>query len=211
MTTARPNPGPTPFFGRHQSMIGDRSSAIGSESAAATAARSWLRRPRAGRWQGRHETILSVTWRRLFSLPTYLYRLHLGWLFGRRFLMLVHTGRRTGQRRHTVLEVMAYRPAEREAVVMSGFGPKAGWLLNIQATPNPRVVIGSRRFIAAFRILPEAEAVQVIADYERRHRFAAPIIRFVLSRLVGWRDDGSARSRRRVAASRPMVAFRPRD
>src|SRR5579872_6864271 len=89
---------------------------------------------------------------RYFFAPVSLYRLHLGWLLGRRFLLLTHTGRRTGLRRQTVLEVMEYRSDGPEAVVMSGFGPQANWLRNIQAAPGPEIVIGRHRFIAAHRL-----------------------------------------------------------
>jgi deazaflavin-dependent oxidoreductase (nitroreductase family) len=81
---------------------------------------------------------------------------------------------RTGLRRCTVLEVVAYREAGPEAVVISAFGPNADWLRNLAATAAPEVVIGSQRFTAAYRLLDEQEAAGVIADYERRNRFIAP-------------------------------------
>lgn len=110
-----------------------------------------------------------------------------------------------------MLEVMEYRKDGPEVVVMSAFGPKADWLLNIEATPSPEVVIGSRRFIAAHRRLDGDEAVRVIAAYERRNRFILPLIRFVLSWLLGWRYDGSEHSRRRLVAQLPLIAFVPRS
>jgi hypothetical protein len=54
----------------------------------------------------------------LFRAPVYLYRWHMGWLFGHRCLLLAHTGRRSGLRRQNVLEVVEYRPQ----------GPEAGCL-----------------------------------------------------------------------------------
>jgi hypothetical protein len=75
---------------------------------------------------------------------------------------------------------MEYRREGPEAVVMSAFGRNVGWLRNIEAIPNPKVVIGSRRFLTAHRFLDEEEAVQVIAGYEQRNRVIAPIIRLVL-------------------------------
>jgi deazaflavin-dependent oxidoreductase (nitroreductase family) len=81
----------------------------------------------------------------LFRLPVYLYRWKCGWLLGHRLLLLIHVGRHTGLRRHTVLEVVEYREEGPEAVVMSAFGPSADCLRNIEATPNPEVVIGSKR------------------------------------------------------------------
>jgi deazaflavin-dependent oxidoreductase (nitroreductase family) len=141
----------------------------------------------------------------------HLYRWRSGWLLGHRFLLLIHVGRRTGLRRRTVLEVVEYRKEGPEAVVISAFGRNADWFRNIAATPDPEVVIGSRRFTAACRVLDEGEAVQVFAGYERRNRFVAPIIRSVLSRLLGWRYDGSEEDRRRLVVQLPFVAFRPRS
>jgi hypothetical protein len=79
-------------------------------------------------------TRLRPTLRGLLRAPLYLYRGKCGWLFGHRFLLLIHLGRRTGLRRYTVLEVIDYRDELPEAVVMSAFGPGAGWLRNIGAT-----------------------------------------------------------------------------
>ena len=53
---------------------------------------------------------------RLFRVPVYLYRWHLGWLFGHRCLLLTHIGRRSGRKRQTVLEVVEYRKQGPEVV-----------------------------------------------------------------------------------------------
>lgn len=153
---------------------------------------------------------LNAMWRRLFRAPVYLYRWKCGWLVGHRFLLLIHVGRRTGLRRHTVLEVMQYRKEGPEAVVMSAFGQNADWFRNIEATQGAQVVIGSQCFVAAHRILGEEEAVAVVAGYEQRNWFVAPIIRLVLCRLLGWRYSGSTNDRRRLVAQLPLIAFRPR-
>jgi deazaflavin-dependent oxidoreductase (nitroreductase family) len=147
----------------------------------------------------------------LLRAPVYLYRWRLGWLLGHRFLLLIHVGRRSGRRRETVLEIVEYRNEGPEAVVISAFGLNADWLRNIRVNPNPEVVIGSRHFAAVYRILGADEAFRVLAGYERRNRFAAPVVRKVLSRLLGWHYDGSGEHRRRVAAELPFIAFRPRS
>jgi deazaflavin-dependent oxidoreductase (nitroreductase family) len=143
-----------------------------------------------------------------FPAPVYLYRWKCGWLLGHRFLLLIHIGRRTGLRRHTVLEVMEYRKEAPGAVVMSAFGRNADWLRNIEATPGSEVVIGSQHFVAGHRFLDEEEAMRVLTGYERRNWFIAPIIRGVLSRLLGWRYDGSTSARRQLVAQLPLIAFR---
>jgi deazaflavin-dependent oxidoreductase (nitroreductase family) len=156
-------------------------------------------------------TRLNPILRQLFRAPIYLYRWRCGWLLGHRCLLLIHVGRRTGLLRCTVLEIMEFRKNGPEMVVMSAFGRSADWLRNIEAAPDSEVVVvGSTRFTATHRFLDQNEAENVIAGYERRNRLIAPIIRTVLSRLLGWTYDGSERSRRQLADELPFIAFRPR-
>lgn len=149
--------------------------------------------------------------RMLFRAPVHLYHWRLGTLLGRRFLLLIHTGRRTGLLRETVLEIMEYREDTREAIVMSAFGVKAEWFRNIAARPGAEVMIGAQRFAATWRILDADEAVRVIAGYERRNRLMRPAVRATLSRLLGWRYRGTDADHRRLAAQLPLIAFRPRS
>lgn len=145
----------------------------------------------------------------LFGLPTHLYRHGWGWVLGHRFLQLTHTGRRSGRTYTTVLEVIRFDSTSREATVLSGFGHGSDWLRNIQANGRGEVSIGRSSFPATYRVVPIEEAIAVFADYERRNRFAAPVVRLVLSRLLGWHYDGSESARRRAAEQLPSIAFRP--
>ncbi|MGH7041713.1 MAG: nitroreductase family deazaflavin-dependent oxidoreductase [Acetobacteraceae bacterium] len=153
---------------------------------------------------------MNIVLRCLFRAPAYLYRWRCGRLLGHRFLLLAHTGRHSGARHHTVLEVLAYRQDGPEFVVMSGFGRAVDWVRNIEATADAEVLSGSDSFTAAHRFLGAEEAVRVIAAYERGNRLAAPLVRLVLSRLLGWHYDGSDDERRRLVAQLPLVAFQPR-
>jgi len=149
-----------------------------------------------------HRPVLFV-----LGLPRHLYRHGWGWLLGRRFMQLTHVGRRTGQVRTTVLEVVGSDRDRGEVWVVSGFGPGSDWLRNIQANGQAEITIGRTSFPASFRMVPVEEATRILDGYERRNRLAAPLIRFVLSRLLGWRYDGSAQARRRAAEALPLVAF----
>jgi hypothetical protein len=71
------------------------------------------------------------------------------------------------------------------------------------------VIIGSQRFIAVHRVLNEDEAVSVITGYEQRNWLIAPIIRWVLSSLLGWHYEGEMDQRRRLIAQLPCIAFHP--
>lgn len=146
---------------------------------------------------------------RLLRAPARLYDWDLGWLLGRRFLRLTHVGRRSGRRYQTVLEVVGEDRARREVFVMAGFGRSAQWYRNILTGRGIEVAIGRERFAAACRELAPDEAAAVMADYERRNRYAAPIVRRVLSRLVGWRYDGTPAQRLALVAELPIIALRP--
>ncbi len=92
---------------------------------------------------------------------------------------------------------------------MSGFGPGADWLRNIEANGQLEVSIGRSTFPATYRLLEVEESVRVFAEYERRNIVVRPVIRAVLSRLVGWRFDGSDVARHKLADQLPIVAFGP--
>lgn len=92
---------------------------------------------------------------------------------------------------------------------MVGLGRRAQWYRNVTAGGAVEVAIASERFRPAYRELSRAEAAAVLGDYERRNRPRARIVRAVLSRLVGWRYDGSLPARQRLVSERPILAFRP--
>ena len=150
-----------------------------------------------------------MLFRRLLRAPVLLYRWRLGWLLGERFLLLTHLGRRSGRRYRTPLEVVGHGPDPVEVVVLAGLGDEADWVRNIRARPAVEVNVGRRRFVPVHRELDEHEAEAVLADYERRHRRAAPVVRAVLGRLVGWRYDGTPEARTRLVRELPLIAFRP--
>jgi deazaflavin-dependent oxidoreductase (nitroreductase family) len=155
--------------------------------------------------------ILSRTLRWLFRTPAHLYRWKCGWLLGHRFMLLGHIGRHTGLHRQTVLEVMEFRTEGPEAIVMCAFGVSAHWFRNIEATPELDVRIGRRHFSAVYRTLAAEEAASVVKGYEQRNKFIAPIVRAVLSRLLGWHYDGSERACRRLVTQLPLIGFSPRE
>lgn len=139
-----------------------------------------------------------------FRLPVRMYRLHLGWLFGRRLLLLTHQGRTSGRVYFTALEVVHYDKVTHESIVVAGYGSRADWYQNIHAHPALQIHTGLRRYVPRQRFLTPEEGEAVLADYQKQHPF---LTRMLLGRMYGF--DGSPEARAALAHLLPMVGFRP--
>ncbi len=111
---------------------------------------------------------LGTRW--LMRAPIPLYRAGLGFLFGRRLVMIEHRGRKSGERRFAVIECVARTDAM--VRVASGLGPKAQWYQNLVANGVVFVSIGFRRRVPATpRLLSLEESreglVQYAAEYPK--------------------------------------------
>ncbi|WP_167386412.1 nitroreductase family deazaflavin-dependent oxidoreductase [Mycobacterium marseillense] len=123
--------------------------------------------------------------RRLMRAPIWIYKLRAGAVFGSRILLLEHIGRKSGAPRYAVLEVIDH-PSPDTYVVASGFGRKAQWFRNIEATPRVRVYAGSHGpRPGAARVLDQREADRTMADYRARHPKAWERMRPVLEDTLG--------------------------
>lgn len=142
--------------------------------------------------------LLRVRW--LMRAPIGVYRARLGGLFGRRLLMLEHTGRKSGLVRYVVLEVVS-RPAPGSYIVASGLGSGAQWFRNVQADSHVRLFITSRRPASATaHVLTPAETRTAMTAYRAAHPKAWSALKSVLQATLGTAIDDSG-------ADLPMVRF----
>jgi deazaflavin-dependent oxidoreductase (nitroreductase family) len=116
----------------------------------------------------------------LFRLPLWLYQFHLGWLLGGRFLRLTHIGRKSGQPRQVVLEVVYYNVETGAYFVAAGWRGKADWFQNIQSNSAIQVTVGTRTFKATAAVMQLVEAAATFYIYARRY----PLAFRELSRLM---------------------------
>ena len=140
-----------------------------------------------------------------FALPRYLYRWHLGWLLGHRFLMITHIGRKSGRKRQTVLEVAHYDPATRECIVIAGYGAQSDWYRNIQVHPAIEVQVGHQQYTPQQHMLSSEEVLHLLEEYQQRR----PRALRALMRFVGFAYDGTPESLRAVSEVLRGVALRP--
>ncbi len=147
--------------------------------------------------------------RTVLKTPNLLYRWHVGWVLGHRFVRIEHTGRRSGARYETVVEVLSCDHASGEVIVMSGWGPTSDWYRNIRAGTPTTISFGRESSPVVHRDIADDEAVEVLRQYEERNRWMRLVVRRVLGRLAGQPYDGSAESRRAVIQTLPLIALVP--
>lgn len=94
----------------------------------------------------------------LFKSPLLLWRLGLGSLVGRLFMIMTTTGRKSGQPRHTAIEYHIWRGRK---YVLAAW-PKSDWYRNLQADPRLTIqtAVGSESVIAR-RMIDDAELADV--------------------------------------------------
>jgi deazaflavin-dependent oxidoreductase (nitroreductase family) len=140
--------------------------------------------------------------KRLLHAPVWLFRARLGFLMGKRIVMLEHRGRRSGKLRQTPLEVV--RRDGDSFVICSGTGPNADWYRNLKAAPAVALWVGSQRHMVEQRFLDDSEAATAFAQYEQAHPKASAR----LTDLMGVSHDGTHDGRMRMVAKIPMVELR---
>ena len=141
-----------------------------------------------------------------FRAPIFLYRVGLGGLLGKRFLLLNHIGRKSGLTRQAVLEVVKHDRESDTFYIASGFGKKSHWYLNILAHPEVNIQVGWRKMaVTAVPLTPE-QSGEAMVDYARRYPKAAKN----LSRLIGFNISTEEEYRTVGRDAIPFIALKPR-
>lgn len=141
-----------------------------------------------------------------FRAPLFLYRLRLGGLLGQRLLLLNHVGRKSGQPRQTVLEVVNHDKTTDTYFIASGFGKKSDWYSNILVQPKVEIQVGWRKMMVTAVPLTPEQSGEAMADYARRHPTAAKN----LGKLIGYDISTEAEYRAVGHDSIPFIALKPR-
>jgi deazaflavin-dependent oxidoreductase (nitroreductase family) len=145
--------------------------------------------------------------RSFWRLPIWLYRLHLGWLLTGHFIMLDHVGRKSGQVRQTVIEVVKHDKINDVYYVASGFGVTADWYQNLLKTPQARLHSGFRNETVVAEVLPTDMAEEVIQDYARRYPMAIRI----LAKIIGYEIKKGEENYREFAKAVPIVTLKVQE
>lgn len=144
------------------------------------------------------------------KMPLILYRLGLGWLLGKRFMMLTHVGRHSGKVHQTVLAVLRFDEQTREIFAVSPWG-SSNWYRNIQAAPAREIETGSLRFgrvryVPTQHTLSPEEIAMLFIEFRQKY----PIFSRLVARIPGWKIDSTYEEFLVLARTLRGVAFQPR-
>ncbi len=140
----------------------------------------------------------------VFKAPILHYRLGLGWMVGKLFLVITTTGRKSGKPRRTPLEY-SYVPATDTYVIVGGWRGKTDWFKNVSANPLVEVWVGRRKFKARAERMTDAEVAAWMGQVIRINPGSIPM----WSRWGGETVSDSPEVLSRVAKHFPSFQLRP--
>lgn len=136
--------------------------------------------------------------------PILLYHAGLGGLFGKRFLLLRHTGRKSGKAREAVIEVLRHDEATDRYVVAAAWGEKSDWFRNVRKEPSVQITVGRTTSRRRAEILPASSGAEEFLRYARRHPTA---FRALTRTLTGEALAATPEACRALGESTPVVTF----
>lgn len=145
--------------------------------------------------------------RRFLRLPIVMYRYGLGGLLGGRFMLIHHIGRKSGQVRDVVVEVVSHDKITETYYVASGWGYSAQWYQNLVATPNVNIQVGRRNLAVKSETLSPIEGAAILKQYREKHPFTANHLGQVMGLELGQASIDDLVNIARE--SLPIVAFHP--
>jgi deazaflavin-dependent oxidoreductase (nitroreductase family) len=111
--------------------------------------------------------------------PALVFQLHASRLFGERFAMITHRGRKSGQPRTVIVETAAGSVAERRLVYIIAYGKRAQWYRNLKAAPAISIEIAGKVYRQPRHEFLDADgtAAAIASYWERYPRLAALLAR----------------------------------
>jgi deazaflavin-dependent oxidoreductase (nitroreductase family) len=118
-----------------------------------------------------------------FKIPVYFARMgFFGWekIFGLDWMLLITTGRKSGKKRYSMVDVLLYKRETDTYYIEVGYGKKSDWYQNIQANPIFEARVFRRKFTANAEELSFENAVDMMDTFvKRRPLYAKSVLKMV--------------------------------
>ena len=106
-----------------------------------------------------------------FKAPLFMHKVGLGgWekIIGAEWMLISTTGRKTGKRRDSMVDVMDYDTSTDTYYIEAAYGSRADWFKNIKANPIFDAQVGRRKFKAQVQELDAAGTGEMLVRFFRR-------------------------------------------
>jgi len=106
-----------------------------------------------------------------FKAPLFMHKVGLGgWekIIGAEWMLISTTGRKTGKRRDSMVDVMDYDASTDTYYIEAAYGSRADWFKNIKANPIFDAQVGRRKFKAQAQELDAAGTGEMLVRFFRR-------------------------------------------
>jgi deazaflavin-dependent oxidoreductase (nitroreductase family) len=131
----------------------------------------------------------------LFRIPVYFYRIGLGWMFGKRFVLINHVGRKTGKQHQAVVEVVELEKGTGNVIVVAGYGEQTQWYKNLREQPKTTIQIGNQKHTVSIDLLSPHDGENIIARYlEKYGKLTGQLFS-----MIGYEWDGTEKDARKIA------------
>ena len=144
-----------------------------------------------------------------FKVPVWVHKMGFGgWerLVGAQWMLIAATGRKSGKRRETMVDVMHYDAATDTYYIEAAYGSRADWYRNIQANPHFEAQVGRRKFHASASPLTTGNAGEMIVQFFRRK----PAYTRSVMALVGIKFEGE-NELRALGSKLTLIAVQPEN
>jgi deazaflavin-dependent oxidoreductase (nitroreductase family) len=131
----------------------------------------------------------------LFRIPVYFYRIGLGWLFGERFVLINHVGRKTGKEHQVVVEVLEREKGTNNVIVVAGYGEQTQWYKNLRNQSKTTIQLRNRKYGVSVEFITPEDGEDIIARYVGRY---GKLTQQLFS-MMGYEWDGSEKGARDIA------------
>lgn len=131
----------------------------------------------------------------LYRIPVHFYRIGLGGLLGKRFVLINHLGRKTGVQHRTVVEVVEREIGTDNVIVIAGYGEQTQWYKNLKNQPKTTIQIGNQKYNVSVDLIKAEDGGDIIARYLKRYGKLTG----QLFSMIGYEWDGTENGAREIA------------
>jgi deazaflavin-dependent oxidoreductase (nitroreductase family) len=131
----------------------------------------------------------------LYRIPVYFYKIGLGWMFGKRFVLFHHIGRKSGKNYQTVVEVVEIEKETGNVVIVAGYGHQTQWYKNLKQMETTSIQLGYRKFQVNNEMISPGAGADIMARYYLRYGK----ITGILFSILGYEWDGTEQGARQIA------------